>query len=114
MSGTLDSGKISSTFLRGASGPATDRTGPALQGYLARSACSVNHAVVMNTAQPQATTCDHACGERPVAEERRLRDVLDTMLVLACGTFFLFLAVAGSLWILADLSATLLPVHHGY
>jgi hypothetical protein len=68
----------------------------------------------MNTAQPQATTRDFAFGERPVAQEGRSRGVLDTVLVLAGGIFFLFLAVAGSLWILADLSATLLPVHHGY
>jgi hypothetical protein len=66
----------------------------------------------MNTARPKATTCEHACGERPVAEESRSPGVLDKVLVLAYGMFFVFLAVAGSLWILADLSATLLPVRH--
>ena len=66
----------------------------------------------MSTARPNATTCDHACGETPVAEEGRSPGVLDKVLALAYGMFFVVLAVAGSLWILADLSATLLPVHH--
>jgi hypothetical protein len=60
----------------------------------------------------EATTCDHACGESPVAEEGRSPGILDTLLAFAYVTFFLFIAAAGSLWMLADLSATLLPVHH--
>jgi hypothetical protein len=72
----------------------------------------MNYAVPMNTAPPTATTCDHACADRPVAEEGRSPGVLDKVLALAYGAFFVFLAVAGSLWILADLSATLMPVQH--
>lgn len=71
----------------------------------------MNYPVAMNTARPKATTCDHASGERPAAEEDRSPDLLDKVLALAYGIFFVFLAVAGSLWILGDLSATLLPVH---
>jgi hypothetical protein len=67
---------------------------------------------LMSTARPNATTCDHACGETPVAEESRAPALLDKVLALACVTFFLFLAVAGSRWILADVSATLLSLHH--
>jgi hypothetical protein len=35
--------------------------------------------------------------------------VLDKVLAAAYGVFFVGLAVAGSLWIVADLSAALLP-----
>ena len=66
----------------------------------------------MSTARPNATTCDHACGETPVAEMGRAPDVLDKALALAYGMFFVALAVAGSLWIVADLSAALMPSHH--
>jgi hypothetical protein len=67
---------------------------------------------VMSTARPNAITCDHACGETPVAEEGRARGLFDKVLALAYGMFFVVLAVAGSLWIVADLSATLIPRHH--
>jgi hypothetical protein len=72
----------------------------------------MDYTVPMNAAAPNATPCDQACGARPVAEHRRSPTVLDKVLALAYSTFFVFLAVAGSLWILADLSATLAPVHH--
>ena len=72
----------------------------------------MSYVVPMKAARSRATECDHVCGERPVAEEDRSPGVLDKVLVLAYGAFFVFLAVAGMLWILADLSATLLPVHH--
>jgi hypothetical protein len=65
----------------------------------------MSYAVPVNAAPPKAITCDQACAESPVAEEGRSPSVLDRVLALAYGTFFLFLAVAGSLWILADLSA---------
>ena len=48
----------------------------------------------------------------PIAEVRRSPSVLDKVLAAAYGIFFLVLAVAGSLWIVADMSATLLPVVH--
>jgi hypothetical protein len=66
----------------------------------------------MSTAQPQATTCDQACGEGPVAEEGRSPGVLDSVLAVAYCMFFVAVAVAGSLWLMADLSATLIPKHH--
>ena len=72
----------------------------------------MNYAAPANTAPPQATPCDQACGERPVAEAGRSPGVLDKALALAYGIFFVLLAVAGSLWIMADLSATLLPAPH--
>lgn len=59
----------------------------------------MNYAIPANTG-PQATTSDHACG------------VLDRVLALAYGVFFVVLAVAGSLWIVADLSAALMPGNH--
>lgn len=62
----------------------------------------------MSTARPTATTCEHACGERSVAEESQSPGALDKLLAVAYGMFFLFLAVAGSLWIVSDLSDTLL------
>ena len=61
----------------------------------------MSYVIPMNAAPPKAI-----CAESPVAEEGRSPSVLDRVLALAYGTFFLFLAVAGSLWILADLSAT--------
>jgi hypothetical protein len=45
-------------------------------------------------------------------EEGRSPGLLDKALALAYGMFFVLLAVAGSLWILADQSATLIPRHH--
>jgi hypothetical protein len=39
-------------------------------------------------------------------------NAIDKVLALAYGMFFVVLAVAGSLWIVADLSATLIPRHH--
>jgi hypothetical protein len=55
--------------------------------------------------------CDHAGGASPVAEEGRSPGVLDSVLAVAYGMFFVAVAVAGSLWIMADLSATLIPRH---
>jgi hypothetical protein len=66
----------------------------------------------MSTARPNAITCDHAWGETSVAEEGRAPALLDKVLALAYGMFFVVLAVAGSLWIVADLSAALMPRHH--
>jgi hypothetical protein len=66
----------------------------------------------MSTARPNAITCDPACGESPVAAEGRSSALLDKVLALAYGMFFVALAVAGSLWTVADLSATLIPRHH--
>jgi len=68
--------------------------------------CGLCSAYAMN----EAISCDQACAT-PVAEEGRPSAVRDKVLALAYSTFFLFLAVAGSLWILADLTATLVPVH---
>ena len=67
----------------------------------------MSYVVPMNAAPPKAITCDQACAEIPLAEEDRSPSVLDRLLALAYGAFFVFLAVVGSLWILADLSATL-------
>jgi len=38
--------------------------------------------------------------------------LLDKVLAFAYGAFFVFVAIAGSLWILADKSAALLLSHH--
>ena len=47
-----------------------------------------------------------------IVEEGRSPSVLDQALALAYGMFFVVLAVAGSLWIMADMSAGLIPRHH--
>jgi hypothetical protein len=59
-----------------------------------------------------STTRNHACGDVPVAQEDRSPGLLDKVLVLGYGIFCVFIAVTGSLWMLEDLSATLLPVQH--
>jgi hypothetical protein len=46
-----------------------------------------------------------------VAEEGRSPGLFDKVLALAYSTFFLLLAVAGSLWIMADLSTALAGPH---
>lgn len=68
----------------------------------------------MDTARPNVTTCDYACGVRPAVEEQRSPTLLDKVLALAYGMFFVALAVAGSLRIVADLSAALIPRHAIY
>jgi hypothetical protein len=67
----------------------------------------MSYVVPMNAAPPKAITRDQACAAIPLAVEDRSPRVLDRLLALAYGAFFVFLTVAGSLWILADLSATL-------
>ena len=39
-----------------------------------------------------------------------MNNLRDKVLAFAYGAFFVLLAAVGSLWIMADLSATLLPV----
>jgi hypothetical protein len=46
------------------------------------------------------------------AEKDASSEVLFYVAALAFCTFFVFLAVAGAVWIMDDLSATLLPMHH--
>jgi len=46
-----------------------------------------------------------------IAEEGRSPGLFDKVLALAYSMFFLLLAVAGCLWIVADLSATLAGPH---
>ena len=61
----------------------------------------MDYAASMNAAPPKATPCE---GQVP--------GLLDKVLAFAYGAFFVFVAIAGSLWILADKSAALLLSHH--
>ena len=58
----------------------------------------------------ETTSCNQAGAAIQVADEARPSGVLDAVVALAYGAFFLLLAVSGSLWILADLTATLASV----